>query len=132
MAKCGHAGEKKPHCNKTNKRNYHLKLCTFFCLSCPSATFALRHGSFEPHECRTVAWFFPTGGIIASAEGLCLLGGSGVILPKKNFKFGGSKMLFSALVRRDVSKNRPRISVKRQVIFSAYILQVFTSEVLLI
>ena len=81
MAKCGHAGEKKPHCKKTNKTNYHLKLCTFFCLPCPSATFALRHGSFEPHECRAVAWFFPTGGIIASAEGLRLLGGSGVIPP---------------------------------------------------
>ena len=50
------------------------------------------------------ARFFVTGGIIASAEGTSLVGESGVILPQKIFKFGGSKMLFSALVMRYVSE----------------------------
>ena len=39
------------------------------------------------------------GGIIASAKGTSLEGGSGGI-----FKFGGSETLFSALVMRYVSK----------------------------
>ena len=43
------AGEQTSHWNKTNKGNYHLKLCVF-CLSCPRATFALEHGGFVPHE----------------------------------------------------------------------------------
>ena len=34
--------ESKSHTGiKTNKGNYHLKLCIFSCLSCPRATFAL-------------------------------------------------------------------------------------------
>ena len=44
------------------------------------------------------------GGIITSAEGTSLEGGSGGILPHKIFKFGGSEMLFSALVMRNVSE----------------------------
>ena len=44
------------------------------------------------------------GGIITSAEGTSLEGGSGGILPYKIFKFGGSEMLFSALVMRNVSE----------------------------
>ena len=44
------------------------------------------------------------GGIIASAKGTSLEGGSGGILPHKIFKFGGSEMLFSALVMRHVSE----------------------------
>ena len=42
--------------------------------------------------------FFVTAGIIASAEATSLVGGSGSVLPLKSFKFGGSEMLFSALV----------------------------------
>ena len=53
---------------------------------------------------RAVARFFVTGGIIASAEGTSLVGGSEVILLQKIFKLGGSKMLFSALVMRYVSE----------------------------
>ena len=60
----GHAEEQKSHWDKSNKGNYQRKLCMFSCLSCPSATFALRHGSFEPHECRTVARFFSNRGHI--------------------------------------------------------------------
>jgi len=44
------------------------------------------------------------GGIVASGEGASLEGGSGGILPQKIFKFGGSEMLFSALVMRYVSE----------------------------
>ena len=44
------AGEQKSYWDKTNKENYHFKLCMSFCLSCPSATFALQHGSFVPRE----------------------------------------------------------------------------------
>ena len=40
------------------------------------------------------------GGIIESAEGTSLVGGSGCILPQKSFKFGGSEMVFSSLVMR--------------------------------
>ena len=36
----GHDGEQKSLWDKTNKGNYHLKLCIFSCLSCPRATFA--------------------------------------------------------------------------------------------
>ena len=59
------------------------------------------------------------GGEGASLSGR--VGGSGGILPHKIFKFGGSETLASALVMRYRSrldmtpKNRPRISVKRQV-----------------
>ena len=48
---------------------------------------------------RDVARFFVTRGIIARAEGTSLVGGS-----RKNFKFGGSEMQFSALVMRYVSE----------------------------
>ena len=41
---------------------------------------------------RDVARFFVTRGIIARAEGTSLVGGSGGVLPQKNFKFGGSEM----------------------------------------
>ena len=55
---------------------------------------------------RAVASFFVAGvgGIIASAEGTNLVGGSVGILPEKIFKFGGSETLFSALVMKYVSK----------------------------
>ena len=55
---------------------------------------------------RAVARFFVTGGIIARAEGTSLVGGSGgrVSSPRKIFKFGGSEMLFSALVMRCLRK----------------------------
>ena len=33
----------------------------FLCLSCPSATFGLWHGSFEAHERRAIARFFLMG-----------------------------------------------------------------------
>ena len=79
---------------------------------------------------------FSNGGmIIASVEGLHLLGGSGVILPQKNFKFGGFKMLFSALVMRYRGVCLQKLTsnkCEKASVFSAYILQVFTSEVLLI
>ena len=39
-----------------------------------------------------------------SAESTSLEGGSGGILPYKIFNFGGSEMLFSALVMRHVSE----------------------------
>ena len=39
------AGEQKSHLDETNKENYHV-----FCLSCPSATFALQRGGFVPRE----------------------------------------------------------------------------------
>ena len=42
--------------------------------------------------------FFVTAGSSASVEGTSLVGGSGSVLPLKSFKFGGSEMLFSALV----------------------------------
>ena len=48
---------------------------------------------------RDVARFFVTRGIIARAEGTSLVGGS-----RKNFKFGGSEMQFSALVMRCLRK----------------------------
>ena len=44
------AGEQKSHRDKTNKENYHFKIMYVFCLSCPSATFALQRGSFVPRE----------------------------------------------------------------------------------
>ena len=44
------AEEQKSHWDKTNKGNYHLKLCNMSCLSCPSATFALQRGDFVPRE----------------------------------------------------------------------------------
>ena len=46
------------------------------------------------------------GGALASVQGMTLVGGSGGILPppKLIFKFGGSKMLFSALVMRCLQK----------------------------
>ena len=45
------AGEQTSYWDKTNKENYHLKLCMSFCLSCPSATFALQlGGSVVPRE----------------------------------------------------------------------------------
>ena len=54
---------------------------------------------------RALARFFVKGGgIIASVEGTSLVGGSRGILPLKRFKFGGSEMLFSALVMRCLRK----------------------------
>ena len=53
---------------------------------------------------RAVARFFVTRGIIARAEGTSLVGGSGGVLPQKNFQFGGSEILFSALDVRYVSE----------------------------
>ena len=59
---------------------------------------------------RAVAGFFVTGGgggvggVIASAAGRSLVGGSGGILHQKIFKFEGSEPLFSALVMRYVSE----------------------------
>ena len=41
-------GEQKSHWDKTNKENYHLKLCMSFV--CPNATLALPRGGFVPHE----------------------------------------------------------------------------------
>ena len=41
---------------------------------------------------------------MASAEGTSLVGGCGGVLLQKIFKFGGSEMLFSALVMRYVSE----------------------------
>ena len=129
----GHAEEQKSHWDKSNKGNYQLKLCMFSCLSCPSATFALRHGSFEPHECRAVARFFLTGGIfIVSAEGPSLLGGSGGILLQENFKFGGFEMLFSSLIMKYVSEISTSNKCEKASVFSPYILQVLISKVLFI
>ena len=59
------------------------------------------------------------GGIITSAEGTSLEGGSGGILPHKIFKFGGSEMLFSALVMRHVSE-KSTSNVKWKTIASHY------------
>ena len=53
---------------------------------------------------RAAGRFFVTGGIIASGEGTSLVGGPRGILPEKIFKFGGSEILFSALVMRYVSE----------------------------
>ena len=97
----------------------------FLCLSCPSATFGLWHGSFEAHERRAIARFFLMGvggggDIITSAKGLSLLKGSGSILPQENFKFGGSKMLFSALVMRYVSQKLTSNKCEKVSVFSAY------------
>ena len=119
MAKCGHAGEKKPHYKNTNKTNYHLKLCTFFCLSCPSATFALWHGSFEPHECRAVAWFFPTGGHYRECQRAVPFRRVWGYPPPEKFHIWRLQKLTSN-------------KCEKASVFSAYILQVFTSEVLLI
>lgn len=47
VVKCDYVGEKKLYCNKINKINYYLKLCTFFCLFCFSVIFVFRYGSFE-------------------------------------------------------------------------------------
>ena len=44
------------------------------------------------------------GGIIASAEGMSLAGGSGGIFPQKRLKFGGYEMVFSTLFIRYASK----------------------------
>ena len=44
------AGGQKSHWDKTNKENYHFKLCMSFCLSCPSATFVLQRGGFVVRE----------------------------------------------------------------------------------
>ena len=58
---------------------------------------------------RAVARFFVTGeGIIAIAKGASSVGA-------KIFKFGGYETLFHHLSRDVSPKNRPRISVKRQV-----------------
>ena len=122
----GLAEEQKSHWDKSNKGNYQLKLCMFSCLSCPSATFALRQGSFEPHECRAVARFFLTGGIFnASAEGSSLLGGSRGILLQENFKFGGSEMLFSSLIMKYVSEISTSNKCEKASVFSACILPRF-------
>ena len=51
---------------------------------------------------------------MASTEGTSLVGGCAGIHPPKIFKFGGSEMLFLALVMR-YGSCRPRASVKRQV-----------------
>ena len=56
------------------------------------------------------------GGIIVSAEGNSLVGGVWGYPPQKIFKFGGSKMLFSALVMRYVSENRPQILLQVTII----------------
>ena len=46
-----HAREQKSHWDKTNKGNYHLKLCMpFVSVSGRGATFALQHGGFVPRE----------------------------------------------------------------------------------
>ena len=55
---------------------------------------------------RAIGSFFVTGGggIIASAKGTNLVGGSVGILPQKIFKFGGSETLFPALAMKYVSE----------------------------
>ena len=47
MVQNRYAGTQKLHWDKTNKRNYHLKLCMAFCWSCASAS---QHGGFVPRE----------------------------------------------------------------------------------
>ena len=60
----------------------------------------------EDAQYRAVAKFFVMGGggIIASAEGMSLAGGSGGIFPQKRLKFGGYEMVFSTLFIRYVSR----------------------------
>ena len=45
-----HAGEQKSHWDKTNKEKLPFQIMYVFCLSCPSATFALQPGGFVPRE----------------------------------------------------------------------------------
>ena len=56
---------------------------------------------------RAVARFFVTGGHYRECRRHkpCRGGGSGGILPQKIFKFGGSEMLFSALVSEKSTSN---------------------------
>ena len=63
---------------------------------------------------------YVTGGIIASAEGTSLVRGSKGILPRKFFKSGGSKTLFSALVIRYVSEKSTSYKRENSGVFSAY------------
>ena len=60
------------------------------------------------------------GGIIVSAEGTTLVGGSGGILPQKMFTFGGYETLFSALIMRCVSEKLTLNKCERAGVFSAY------------
>ena len=57
---------------------------------------------------------------MASAEGTSLVGGCGGILPQKIFKFGGSEMLFLALVMRYVSEKSTSSKCEKAGVFSAY------------
>lgn len=72
---------------------------------------------------RAVAKFFVMGGgggIIASAEGMSLTGGSGGIFPQKRLKFGGYEMVFSTLFIRYVSKKLTSNNCEKAGVFSAY------------
>ena len=57
---------------------------------------------------------------MASAEGTSLVGGCGGILPQKIFKFGGSEMLFLALVMRYVSEKSTSSKCEKVGVFTAY------------
>ena len=64
---------------------------------------------------------YVTGGIIASAEGTSLVRWSiRVYSPRKFFKSGGSKTLFSALVIRYVSEKSTSYKRENSGVFSAY------------
>ena len=57
---------------------------------------------------------------MASAEGTSLVWGCGGIFAQKIFKFGGSEMLFLALVKRYVSEKSTSSKCEKAGVFSAY------------
>ena len=60
------------------------------------------------------------GGIILSAKGMTIAGGSGGILPQKMFLFGGYETLFAALIMRYVSEKSTLNKCEKAGVFSAY------------
>ena len=76
----------------------------------------------DPRVYRAVGRFFVTGAHYGKCrtEGTSLVERSGGILPHKIFKFGGSEMLFSALVMTFFSEKSTLSKCEKAGVFSAY------------
>ena len=75
VAQNRHAGEQKSQWDKTNKGNYHLKLCTSFICSVPVRLLLsiMEHGGFLPREWLTTKGLLFTRGASISFLYVCLL-----------------------------------------------------------
>ena len=113
MAKCSHAGEKKPHCNETNKRYYHLKLPHFSVCLVPECNFCSPAWQFWTSWMQGRSLFFSNGGHYRECQRTVPFGRVWGYAPPEKFQiWRPQNAIFSTC--HELVSNRPQISVKRQ------------------